>query len=104
MYTFIGKIIFKKLRNILSLGLMIVCRINRFLSQNICLNKCNLVFYPAFFIFFQQDRTNATSSCAGLFIGAHLGFDYPGSWIHVDMASPVHCVNVLIYFLVCVLW
>ncbi|KAL7646360.1 UNVERIFIED_CONTAM: hypothetical protein RMT77_003270 [Armadillidium vulgare] len=36
------------------------------------------------------DRSNATSSCAGLFIGAHLGFDFPGSWVHVDMASPVH--------------
>lgn len=37
------------------------------------------------------DRTNAQVSCAGLFIAAHLGFDYPGVWLHVDMASPVHC-------------
>lgn len=37
------------------------------------------------------DRNNAQASCAGLFVGAHLGFDYPGSWIHVDMAAPVHC-------------
>lgn len=37
------------------------------------------------------DRSNAQASCAGLFIGAHLGFDYSGSWIHVDMAYPVHC-------------
>jgi len=37
------------------------------------------------------DRSNATSSCAGLFIAAHLGFDFPGSWIHIDMAYPVHC-------------
>ncbi|XP_042240197.1 probable aminopeptidase NPEPL1 isoform X1 [Homarus americanus] len=37
------------------------------------------------------DRSNATSSCAGLFIAAHLGFDFPGNWIHVDMAYPVHC-------------
>ena len=22
---------------------------------------------------------------------AHLGFDYPGIWMHVDMAAPVHC-------------
>jgi len=22
---------------------------------------------------------------------AHLGFDYPGTWMHVDMAAPVHC-------------
>ncbi|RZF35984.1 hypothetical protein LSTR_LSTR005397 [Laodelphax striatellus] len=36
-----------------------------------------------------QDRNNAQSSCAGLFIAAHLGFEFPGSWIHVDMASPV---------------
>ncbi|XP_037088413.1 probable aminopeptidase NPEPL1 [Pollicipes pollicipes] len=36
------------------------------------------------------DRSNALVSCAGLFIGANLGFDFPGSWIHVDMASPVH--------------
>ncbi|KAG7251944.1 hypothetical protein CRUP_010325, partial [Coryphaenoides rupestris] len=33
---------------------------------------------------------NAQSSCAGLFIGAHLGFDWPGVWVHVDMAYPVH--------------
>ena len=32
-------------------------------------------------------------SCAGLFIGAHLGFDYPGVWLHVDMAYPVHVVS-----------
>ncbi|XP_037814520.1 probable aminopeptidase NPEPL1 isoform X2 [Lucilia sericata] len=37
------------------------------------------------------DRSNAQSSCAGLFVGAHLGFDYPGVWMHVDMATPVHC-------------
>ncbi|KAK3860955.1 hypothetical protein Pcinc_033018 [Petrolisthes cinctipes] len=37
------------------------------------------------------DRSNATSSCAGLFIAAHLGFDFPGNWIHIDMAYPVHC-------------
>uniref|UniRef100_A0AAZ3NMK2 Cytosol aminopeptidase domain-containing protein n=1 Tax=Oncorhynchus tshawytscha TaxID=74940 RepID=A0AAZ3NMK2_ONCTS len=36
------------------------------------------------------DRENATSSCAGLFIGSHLGFDWPGVWVHVDIASPVH--------------
>ncbi|XP_013779517.1 probable aminopeptidase NPEPL1 [Limulus polyphemus] len=37
------------------------------------------------------DRSNAQPSCAGLFIGANLGFDYPGVWVHVDMAYPVHC-------------
>lgn len=36
------------------------------------------------------DRSNALVSCAGLFIGSHLGFDFPGTWIHVDMASPAH--------------
>lgn len=38
------------------------------------------------------DRSNAQSSCAGLFIGSHLvdGFQFKGSWIHVDMAYPVH--------------
>jgi len=34
------------------------------------------------------DRSNATSSCAGLFINAHLGFDFAGDWLHVDMAKP----------------
>ncbi|EDV93262.1 probable aminopeptidase NPEPL1 [Drosophila grimshawi] len=37
------------------------------------------------------DRQNAQSSCAGLFVAAHLGFDYPGVWMHVDMATPVNC-------------
>ncbi|XP_013389670.1 probable aminopeptidase NPEPL1 [Lingula anatina] len=36
------------------------------------------------------DRSNAQVSCAGLFIGSHIGFDYPGVWVHVDMAFPVH--------------
>ncbi|XP_064610708.1 probable aminopeptidase NPEPL1 [Liolophura sinensis] len=36
------------------------------------------------------DRSNCQVSCAGLFIASHLGFDYPGIWIHVDMASPAH--------------
>lgn len=44
------------------------------------------------------DRSNAQSSCAGLFIAAHLGFDYPGVWIHVDMATPVHSVRILVIF------
>lgn len=38
------------------------------------------------------DRSNAQPSCAGLFVAAHLGFDFPGTWIHVDMAYPVHSV------------
>ncbi|KAF6197620.1 hypothetical protein GE061_008586 [Apolygus lucorum] len=37
-----------------------------------------------------SDRSNAQSSCAGLFILAHLGFDFGGTWVHVDMASPVY--------------
>ncbi|ALC45926.1 grsm [Drosophila busckii] len=37
------------------------------------------------------DRSNAQSSCAGIFVAAHLGFDYPGVWMHVDMAMPVNC-------------
>ncbi|XP_033626307.1 probable aminopeptidase NPEPL1 [Asterias rubens] len=37
-----------------------------------------------------MDRGNAQSSCAGLFIGAHIGFDFTGTWIHVDMASPAN--------------
>ncbi|XP_021916677.1 probable aminopeptidase NPEPL1 [Zootermopsis nevadensis] len=36
------------------------------------------------------DRSNAQSSCAGLFIGSHLGFDFQGIWIHVDMAFPAY--------------
>lgn len=35
------------------------------------------------------DRNNAQPSCAGLFINAHLGFDFEGTWLHVDMAHPV---------------
>lgn len=31
---------------------------------------------------------NASCSCAGLFIHSHLGSDFPGVWIHVDIASP----------------
>ncbi|XP_073962270.1 probable aminopeptidase NPEPL1 granny smith protein isoform X2 [Choristoneura fumiferana] len=37
------------------------------------------------------DRSNAQPSCAGLFILAHLGFEFPGVWLHVDMAAPAHC-------------
>ncbi|XP_063815462.1 probable aminopeptidase NPEPL1 isoform X2 [Pseudophryne corroboree] len=36
------------------------------------------------------DRENALSSCAGLFIASHIGFDWPGVWMHVDIAAPVH--------------
>ncbi|XP_050671604.1 probable aminopeptidase NPEPL1 isoform X2 [Leptidea sinapis] len=37
------------------------------------------------------DRNNAQASCAGLFVLAHLGFEFPGVWLHVDMAAPAHC-------------
>ena len=33
--------------------------------------------------------SNATSSCAGLFIKAHLTNEFTGAWIHVDMAANV---------------
>jgi len=40
------------------------------------------------------DRSNAQCSCAGLFIGSHLLDDFhkpnPVTWIHIDMAYPVH--------------
>jgi len=36
------------------------------------------------------DRGNAQSSCAGLFINSHLGFEWPGVWMHVDMAAPAY--------------
>ncbi|XP_025115024.1 probable aminopeptidase NPEPL1 [Pomacea canaliculata] len=36
------------------------------------------------------DRSNAQVSCAGLFIFSHIGFDFPGTWLHIDMATPVH--------------
>lgn len=41
-----------------------------------------------------QDRDNSPSSCAGLFIASHLGFDWPGVWVHLDIAAPVHAVSV----------
>lgn len=36
-----------------------------------------------------KDRCNAQVSCAGLFIFSHIGFDYPGKWIHIDLAYTV---------------
>merc|ERR1719392_306528 len=36
------------------------------------------------------DRNNAQPSCAGLFIMSHLGFDWSGVWLHVDMAAPAY--------------
>jgi len=36
------------------------------------------------------DRNNAQPSCAGLFIFANLGFEFPGIWMHVDMAAPAY--------------
>lgn len=34
------------------------------------------------------DRSNAQVSCAGLFIMSHLGPDFTGRWLHIDMAIP----------------
>ena len=36
------------------------------------------------------DRNNAQAPCAGLFIMSHLGFDWSGVWVHVDMAAPAY--------------
>jgi len=36
------------------------------------------------------DRNNAQTSCAGLFIMSHLGWDWSGVWLHVDMAAPAY--------------
>ena len=47
-----------------------------------------------FSLIFFQNRNNAQSSCAGLFINAHLGFEYPGTWLHIDMAAPAYTVNL----------
>ncbi|GFW72435.1 probable aminopeptidase NPEPL1 [Trichonephila clavipes] len=33
------------------------------------------------------DSSCGAVSCAGLFIGAHIGFDYEGNWLHIDMAK-----------------
>ena len=38
------------------------------------------------------------SSCAGLFIHAHLGFDWTGVWMHIDMAAP-SAVSIAKFFL-----
>ena len=40
-----------------------------------------------------QDRSNAQVSCAGLFIMSHLGQDYQGAWLHIDMATPAASVS-----------
>lgn len=34
-----------------------------------------------------KDRMNASSACAGQFIGEHMG-DYAGKWLHLDIAGP----------------
>ncbi|GFT23946.1 probable aminopeptidase NPEPL1 [Nephila pilipes] len=34
-----------------------------------------------------SDSSCGAVSCAGLFIGAHIGFDYEGNWLHIDMAK-----------------
>lgn len=62
------------------------------LVYSIFLNTVMVKRWVICFVFL-QDRENAQSSCAGLFIGSHLGFDWPGVWVHVDIASPVHAVS-----------
>ncbi|XP_055949477.1 probable aminopeptidase NPEPL1 isoform X2 [Argiope bruennichi] len=37
-----------------------------------------------------SDSSCGAVSCAGLFIGSHLGFDYDGKWLHIDMAKPCY--------------
>ena len=37
-------------------------------------------------------------SCAGLFIHAHLGFDWTGVWMHIDMAAP-SAVSIAVFLL-----
>ncbi|GIY27674.1 probable aminopeptidase NPEPL1 [Caerostris extrusa] len=34
-----------------------------------------------------SDSSCGAVSCAGLFIGSHIGFDYEGKWLHIDMAK-----------------
>jgi len=68
-------------------------------SVGVRLSVTNIIFYFVRFtlskrIFSgQQDRSNAQSSCAGLFILSHLGFDYPGVWLHIDIAAPAESVR-----------
>ena len=31
--------------------------------------------------------------CLLYFIGAHLGFDFPGAWVHFDIAAPATSVK-----------
>lgn len=69
-----------------------VCLVGSYWTQQISLLLGKL-FSNLCFCWNLQNRNNAQSSCAGLFIAANLGFDFAGSWIHVDMALPVHCVS-----------
>ncbi len=38
--------------------------------------------------FYFKRMNNASSSCAGLFVHSHLGSDFDGIWIHLDIAYP----------------
>ena len=67
-----------------------------FQDRVVCVYKSQLFtccLFVVYLLFVFQDRSNAQVSCAGLFIGSHLGFDYPGIWLHIDMASPVYVVS-----------
>ncbi len=35
-----------------------------------------------------KNRMNASSACAGQFVGNHIDSDFKGRWLHIDMASP----------------
>jgi len=35
-----------------------------------------------------KNRTNASSACAGQFVGNHLDSSFKGRWLHIDMAYP----------------
>ncbi|GBO18312.1 putative aminopeptidase NPEPL1, partial [Araneus ventricosus] len=41
-----------------------------------------------------SDNACGAVSCAGLFIGSHIGFDYEGKWLHIDMAKPCYQVRL----------
>jgi probable aminopeptidase NPEPL1 len=35
-----------------------------------------------------KNRMNASSACAGQFVGNHIDSDFKGRWLHIDMAYP----------------
>lgn len=54
------------------------------------------LFFPLLSELFAEDNFDLTLELElFLFIGSHLGFDFPGSWLHIDMAAPAHMVSKL---------